>query len=179
MSKLKYHLGKVDYLNKGVKANAVEIDIELRDRVNNRTGETYKEFSVTGSIWNHIHTDIYCGGQCLDTIAKYIKGNEEFDFVYDMWKKYHLNGLHAGTRQQEDALKQAVAEGKLKSYGANNYTESCEYLKSIGLYEVEVNGQPYKYGSGWLHENIPEEDLERIEYFIEHHELMEDKEMDR
>ena len=45
-------------------------------------------------------------------------------------------------------------------------------LKNRGLYEVPLNadligtrkadGKPYKYGQGWVIENIPENDLEEI-----------------
>ena len=28
--------------------------------------------------------------------------------VYDLWKNYHLNNFHAGTKAQEDLLKEAV-----------------------------------------------------------------------
>ena len=105
------------------------------------------------------------GGQCLDSIAKYVE-NDTFKLIYKMWEKYHLNGMHAGTHAQEEALKEAVKSGKLERYGANNYTETCDYLKSIGLYEVEYNGKPYKYGHGWLFWEIPEEDLKQIEKLL-------------
>lgn len=177
MSRLIYNLGKIDYLNKGKKINSVDLKIELENEINGFTGEEYKSFTVSGNIWSSNHTDICCGGQCLETIAEYIKNNEEFDFIYDMWQKYHLNGLHAGTKEQESVLKKATENGILSSCGANNYKECCDYLKEIGLYEVEVNGKPYKYGTGWLHENIPEEDLERIEYFIENGRLLKEKDI--
>ena len=74
--------------------------------------------------------------------------------------------MHAGTREQENALNEAVKAGKIQSRSANNYTECCEYLKSIGLYEVEFNGKMYKYGHGWLYWEIPTEDIQEIETLI-------------
>ena len=165
------YLGKIDYMRRNRKDCAVELKISLTDREKN--GKAYKELSASADVWNHNHSDIYMGGQCLDELVKYFKGNKTFDFIYDMWNKYHLNGMNAGTIEQENALKEAVKNGELTSYGANNYENTCNYLKSIGLYEVEVDGKPYRYGSGWLVREIPEDDLERIEYFLEHGEVME------
>lgn len=151
-----FRFGKIDGYGNGRKMCEVTVEINLRQT------DKGKEFTASGNVWNHLHTDIIRGGQCLDDLAKYIK-DDTFIFIYDMWKKYHLNGLHAGTREQEAALKEAVKSGKLTRYGANNYTETCDYLKSIGLYEVEHEGKPYKYGHGWIFFAIPDEDLKRIE----------------
>ena len=166
------YLGKIDFMNRNKKDCPVEIFVTLSDKT--KKDIYYKELSISANVWNHTHSDIYMGGQCLDELAPYFKGNKTFDFLYDMWDKYHLNGMNAGTIEQEDALKEAVKNGELTSYGANNYENTCNYLKSVGLYEVEVDGKPYKYGSGWLVREIPEDDLERIEYFLEHGEVMKD-----
>lgn len=154
-----FNFGKIDGYRNGRKTCEVAVEVELRET------EKGKEFSVCGKVWNHLHTDIIMGGQCLDSIAKYVK-NDTFKLIYKMWKKYHLNGMHAGTHAQEEALEEAVKSGKLERYGANNYTETCDYLKSIGLYEVEYNGKPYRYGCGWLFWEIPEEDLQQIEELL-------------
>lgn len=158
-------------MNRNKKDCPVELSISLTDR--ERNGKAYKELSVSADVWNHNHSDIHIGGQCLDELVPYFKGNKTFDFIYDMWKKYHLNGFNAGTIEQENALNEAVEKGLLTSYGANNFKNSCNYLKHIELYEVEVDGKPHRYGSGWLVREIPEDDLERIEYFLEHGEVME------
>ena len=92
-------------------------------------------------------------GQCLDDLKKYIH-NETYNTIYMMWKKHHLNDMHAGTEAQEKALEEAGYTS-----WANNYYECCDYLKSIGLYED--NG--YKFGTGWLKREIPQEDLQIIE----------------
>ena len=126
----------------------------------------YIKFSACGDIWNHLHTDIYRGGQCLDEIAKYIH-SPVFRQIYTFWKKYHLNGMHAGTPEQEKAVKEWEAAGNKYDYSA-----ACEMLKACGLYEVPLNcrlvgtrnadGEPYKYGSGWVIEDIPKDDLQKI-----------------
>ena len=147
-----FNFGKVDYLNHNRKDCLVTVEMELRiDTDNNR-----ECLSICGDIWNPRHTDIYCGGQCLDTIKEYIK-SDLFDELYRFWKLYHLNDLHAGTPRQEKAIKEWEENNKYE------YTKACEYLKSINLYED--NG--YKYGHGWLYEPIPENDLKRIHELLE------------
>ena len=95
-------------------------------------------------------------GQCFDKVKALGMNNSTFDEVYRLWSLYHLNDMHAGTVEQENAL------FKVNLQDANNYEEACEYLKSIGLYKVEYHGEPYRYGSGWIKYDIPEEDLKAI-----------------
>ena len=168
-----WKLGKVDYWRKGRKTNAVEVQIELRKIEAKGEVPEYWEFSVCGDIWNHIHTDIYCGGQCLDEIYKFKKANRDFRKVYGWWKEYHLNGMNAGTREQEKALKEWRETQPENRY---DYKKECEYLKSIGLYEVpfygyasgkKYNGEKYTYGHGWVINFIPEDVLLEMKGFIE------------
>lgn len=146
-----YHFGKIDYNGTGRKINAVDIEIKLDEK---EPGKPV--FTACGNIWNHIHTDIYCGGQCLDTIAKYVH-TPQFKKIYRFWKLYHLNNMNAGTPEQEQAIAAWETQGNKYSYDA-----ACDYLKSIGLYEVEYNGKPYKYGHSWIYRAIPENDLNEI-----------------
>ena len=134
------------------------------------TGETtpeYIEFTASASIGAR------CGGQCLDEINKHrreLADRDAWDELYKMWKLYHLNGMHAGTPEQEKAIYEWKAAGNKYEYGA-----ACEYLKSVGLYEVEYTGlsighrmekEPYKYGHAWIIQEIPGADLLRIEQLL-------------
>ena len=139
----RFTFGKIDFYGRGRKINLVEVDVELSDK---------GVFTASGTIWNSKHTDCVCGGQCLDTIAKYIK-NPTFKKIHGFWKQYHLNDMHAGTVRQEEALDAAG----LTEY-ANNYRKCCDYLESIGL----LVDDGYKFGTGWLKRDIPAEDLEEI-----------------
>lgn len=83
-----FDFGKVDFLGRGRKCNAVTVDMEYREKEN---GE--KVLSISGSVWNTFHSDIIAGGQCLDSIARYIH-NPTFTAIFRLWKLYHLNDMH-------------------------------------------------------------------------------------
>lgn len=172
-----FNFGKIDYMDKGRKNYPVEVTIYLEekggekvfDKNGNFTGNycnKYVEFTAIGNIWDIHYSDICDCGQNLDTIAKYIN-TPLFNKIYTFWKKYHLNGMHPGTPEQEEAVVKWETEGN-----KYDYTKVCEMLKNCGLYEVPLNadligtrkadGKPYKYGHGWVISNIPEEDLKEI-----------------
>lgn len=183
-----FNFGKIDFYGNGRRDNLVTVTVELRQRggedtftVDRATGEktivgktpTYVELSICGDIWNRLRTDIVCGGQCLDTIAKYRRQLTErdlFDTLLDLWKNYHLNGMHAGTPEQEQAIEEWKAEGN-----KYDYTAACEMLKARGLYEVNYTGvsvgrrydnEPYKYGHGWLVQELPGDVLLKVEHML-------------
>jgi len=158
--------GKIAYSNKNRKANMVDVEIRLS------TEHGRKTFSVVGNIWNTSHTDIVAGGQILDTMAKYIKMNPVFREVHDLWKKYHLNDMHMGTRKQEAA----VAEHFKKACRPYDGDEAVRVLKRQNLYidnlaedeSVKCGGRnDYAYGTSWICYAIPEDDLKRIEKLFE------------
>ena len=86
-------LGKVDYLGNGRKDCPVTVSLSL----------VYEDdkpwFSASGTIWNHLKTDAYVGGQCLDEIAKYIH-DETFDEILRLWESYHLNSMRPECEHQ-------------------------------------------------------------------------------
>ena len=177
--------GKINARGTG-KRYAAEVTIELRERGGEKTytvqngekvytGNTtpvYTELSICGTVWNQPHTDCIMGGQCLDDMYPYLKYNALFREIHELWKKYHLNGMHAGTPEQE----KAVEQWKQNTGKRYDYTEVCEYLKSIRLYEVmftgctvgrRYNNEPYKYGHGWVIQELPGDVLLRIEHIID------------
>lgn len=183
-----FKLGKIAYTNANRKANEVEVTMELRKRggedtfiIDRKTGEKtiigktprYVELSICGNIWNARRSHAVCSGQCLDTIAEYrdqLSEPEVFDELYRLWKGYHLNGMHAGTPEQEAAIEEWKAAGN-----RYDYTAACEMLKERGLYEVNYTGlsvgrryenEPYKYGHAWLVQELPGKVLLRIEHML-------------
>jgi hypothetical protein len=143
------NFGKVDYNNIGKPINRVTVEVKFNDG----------KLSICANIWNGSNTDIVCGGQCIDTLQEFdsIKNNELFTSIYRLWKLYHLNDMHAGTIEQENAIKEWEELGN-----KYDYTEACNYLKSINLYEVSYNGSPYTYGHSWLFQEIPLDDVKII-----------------
>ena len=174
-----FELGKVDVYGRGRKAYPVEVEMELREKggeptfryvdgVKEYTGETtpkYNELSICAYVYNTKHTDCVMGGQCLDDINEefrsQLKNVELWDKIYNLWKSYHLNSMHAGTPEQEKAIEEWESEGH-----RYDYTEVCNMLKEKGIYEVNYTGlsvghiydnEPYKYGHAWLVETLPPE----------------------
>lgn len=178
-------LGKINYMGTG-KRYPVDIKIEIRERggektftidpvtkEKNYTGKTtpkYIELSICGNIWNTMHTDVVCAGQCLDTMYKFLHNDPTFKKIYKWWKKYHLNGMHAGTIEQEKVIDEWKKQGN-----KYDYTAVCDVLKQYNMYEVLYTGKSvgkyydnelYRYGSAWLIQDIPGDDLQEIKNFI-------------
>lgn len=82
--------GKISfYRSNGRKINEVEIDVSIRD------WNGYDELSICGSVWNHIHSDIICGGQCIDDedVTCHFKDDPLYNGILDIWKNCHLHNL--------------------------------------------------------------------------------------
>lgn len=104
--KTKIDCGKIAWRRPERKINATDIEIEYRLKTKYSDGKPtlYWEFAASGTVWNARHTEIEVGGQCLDDMARLVK-TPQFLEVYDLWKKYHLNGMTAGSPAQEAAKK--------------------------------------------------------------------------
>ena len=185
-----FDFGKIDFYRNGRKTNAVTVEMELRQRGGKKvysvdpktrerieTGETtpqYMELSICGYIWNNRKTDCVCGGQCLDTIKEFLpqlSGKGLFVEIYKLWKAYHLNGMNAGTPEQEKAVAEWLEAGNKYDYSA-----ACEMLKTCGLYEIpffgattgrRYNGELYKYGHDWVISELPPCVMEKVENLIQ------------
>lgn len=85
----RFSFGKVAWCGKR-KSNLIELEVCLTTR------NGYLEFTACGSVWNHIHTDIVAGGQCLDTIIERFprfRNNTIYSTIFDLWNKYHLKNV--------------------------------------------------------------------------------------
>lgn len=161
-----FDLGKIDYYGRGRRINKVTIEIRL-----NATKEGKPVFSASGNIWNGRETDAVCGGQCLDDIFE-ISKDEKHGFsektkdlikeIFGLWSRNHLNDIKPGTPEQMRALKKHFG-----NVGACDYEKHVEYLKRIGLYEVEYSGKPFKYGHSFVYFEISKDDMEAINRLFE------------
>lgn len=143
-------IGKVDYEGRGSAANLVEIEYELKDG----------RFSASGNIWMTSKRDILSGGQNLDEIGSLFPDHELVQRVVSIWKKWHLNDMHAGSPKQEEFLETL----NLPNY--NHYENAKAKLKDAGLDPDESyihNGKPYEYGSAWLYVELPMQVVQEIE----------------
>lgn len=150
-----FEFPKIDYNNCGRRINKVVIRVKEIQREN---GELI--FSACGTVYNACETDCVSAGQNLDNLNEFeaLHNDKIFQQIYRLWKLYHLNDMHAGTPEQENYVNQYLKETG-KQY---DYTDVCDALKAAGLYEVEYEGKPYKYGHRWIYYPIPQNDLNKI-----------------
>lgn len=151
-------------INGNRKINLITVDVRLDKTFYKlhydtleRIEETYT-FSASGDIWNATQTDIISGGQNLDKLNNYLKENDTFKTIYEMWQKYHLNDIKNGTKAQGKAVKEY-----LKTAHHYNYYDVCEHLESKGL----LYDRGFKYGTNHLLKPIEEVDLITIKSLLE------------
>lgn len=134
------------------------------------------EFSATGT---------YAGGagQCLEAIAQAYPQDVQAQQMVAVWRGHHLNGMHAGTREQEACIDAAMMADKTAEHDKDRHTWSCDVLKAANLYVVMLTAEQaaeyapkggwklhdpttnmtiYVYGDSWLYWRIPDDVLARI-----------------
>jgi hypothetical protein len=78
------------------------------------------------------------------------------DRFFAVWKEHHLNDMKAGSPDQRAFLRDNGLE-------AAGYEGICEVLAEAGLNpdpNYQHDGQPYRYGSAWLREEVPQDVLD-------------------
>lgn len=155
-------LGPFDWGGRGVRDHRVELEIELRYDELDRP-----ELSVCGTVWDDpddkSSSHVVAMGQCLDEIFGR-KDAEPWLEIYGLWRRWHLNGLTAGSPRQEAAI------DAWKLTHAYSYDGACAMLEKIGLLEdgqYLVDGKPYRYGTAWLYEPIDMEGMAKIRKWLD------------
>ena len=150
-------LGKIDYDRSGHRNCKVTIKAHINEQ---------GELSMIGNVWNPIESDIYCGGQCYDTLKEFFPYNKKVQRLIEIWKRWHLNHLRAGTQKQEEWLRAHADEYEtLKSYPGpflSHYDWATRELRKAGL--NPDNG--YMYGSAWLKEELPTQIIAELSYLM-------------
>ena len=138
------------------------VEITLKDTLK---GFTFTASGMYGYEYNHRlkDYDYNGGGQCLDEILKLFPNNKELKEIYKLWKLYHLNDLKAGTTKQTEHLESL---GKYQSYDW-----ACDELAKVGLlyddsFTTGGDHINYRYGTAWLMQEIPKDDLNKIKNLI-------------
>lgn len=150
------------------KGRVVEIKIELRQKekgisIDLEPIKGHLELGISGGIWNFKNTDYLCVGQIQGDLRSRLEDKalvfhdeslteEKLKRLLDIWDRWHLNTLNAGTREQNQKVKERLTE---ENY---TYPGACIVLKNSDLYE----DRGCRYGSTWLVELLPEEVIEEI-----------------
>lgn len=150
--------------------NGLTLNIELKTKVCRDYSDFQEKEMVCLSISGSKKG--YGSGQCLGYIKQRIlmgsfnprltkaQTNEVLNII-NIWEKYHLNDMKAGTINQEKFIKENYK-------GAYDYNKVCELLKENNLLEdVYMNCQNYKYGTSWLCEEIPTSVIDSLMNSIE------------
>ena len=120
-------------------------------------------FSISGT--SRVNGKEDAAGQIIDTLREWgdycglASTREKVEWLVRVWDKYHLNDMQPGTPEQMEAL------GDMPDM-PEWYAAACEHLKAKGLYEVQLEGKPYKFGHRWLTAPIPEEHLTVMRAFF-------------
>jgi hypothetical protein len=96
---------------------------------------------------------LLCYGQCKDEAKEFIPVR-----LYEVWDRWHLNYMRAGTPAQEKYLREQ--NEYIVSFGGEpmDYDSCCECLAEKNL--LVDNG--YRYGSAWLKEDLPQEVIDYV-----------------
>lgn len=133
--------------------------------------ENHPALSMQGTILDMEHREPgahrpFCeqAGQCIDSMLQRfpdLAQNERFMTLFNLWDRWHLNDMQPGTPEQMQFLRDHN-EGKVPSY-----TLACDQLKEAGLYEVNLDGEPYLYGHKWLYEPLPDDVIALVETILD------------
>lgn len=171
--------GKHDWNGCGRKINLCTLELRLEREHNTRYNVDYWRFACRGAVWNSKGTDLICAGQCIDDMwdnIEALRADPLFREIHELWKKYHLNDMHAGTPRQEALLEQLqrAKQHEMEARGIKctlplvfSYDEATQILKEQGYYIDTHYGQPFEYGKGWAPHEIPEDTVCRIIEIIE------------
>lgn len=120
-----------------------EIKIELTDNRLSICGLIYSGRKLRQDDSNLLHV-----GQCKKEAKKFITAQ-----LYEVWDRWHLNDMRAGTPAQTELVKEFLA-----TCPGADYDEQCIFLSNHGLL---VDGD-YRYGSAWLKEDLPQEVIDYV-----------------
>jgi hypothetical protein len=98
-------------------------------------------------------------GQIHELLKEEFPNDSDVQRFCDLWGRWHLNGLTAGSTKQEEFIRAYQKEHPEWRY---DYTEACQLLEDADLF-VDLG---YNYGHKWLVEEIPNEVLEEIKSLV-------------
>lgn len=107
------------------------------------------------------YSDGNCYGSCGQITlnagdAAYGWTPEDVNRLRQIWRRWHLNGMRAGSPAQERWLRDNGH--RFPGYPVSHYDWACQELAKVGLHP-DPSHCDYKYGSRWLFEDVPEDVL--------------------
>jgi hypothetical protein len=147
------------------------VTIEYHDQRNPQHGPELSIVSVTGPKSNGNATG-GCG-QNRGDLAKIVTygtgwNAETVARLAEIWQRWHLNGMRAGSPAQEQHLRDHPYDRD--QHGPNHFTWARDTLTAAGLQPDpnhttptsadEVPAQGYSYGTAWLYEELPADVLD-------------------
>lgn len=106
-----------------------------------------QRLSLTGDCPNS-------SGQCDSSIREIASDVPEIQEICDIWDRWHLNDMKAGTSKQMEALKGLEGE--------HTHEKVVAFLKGKHLY----TDRGYAYGSAWLSEPVPARVIKRVKELL-------------
>ncbi len=85
--------------------------------------------------------------------------HEKLRWFFDIWERWHLNQLIAGTPGQMEYLRRRKHEYSYAEHG-DYYSWAKGKLGQVDFNPVALNGEEYFYGHAWLKEDVPDDVLE-------------------
>ena len=122
--------------------------------------EDLLELTICGEIKNGNGGGFYSGGQNISEVVSYYP-TKRLQRIQEIWERYHLNGMKAGTSKQKevlDAHKKTLSKKEREEFNQDHYANCLKVLEAAGLKE----DRGYTYGSAWLIEEIPADIIEEI-----------------
>lgn len=154
----------------------VTVGIDLKEKNQQQKGVDLKlhenpvSLGISASLWNLSRSDITQGGQMQDTLREeFNKGNlklkssisrDEFKKFLDIWDRWHLNDLNAGTSKQRKLIEEHKDDPK--------YANLDKFLDRPKAILTDFKAEPdngYSYGSAWLYEPLPKDVVNFIKMF--------------
>jgi len=145
------------------------VEVEVHHTNDRTTDLSQPELSITGVEGPKANGDAFGScGQCvhsLDELEVLEDGwtPEMVATLRDIWNRWHLNAMRAGTIAQTEHLRTLTFPG----YPVSHFDWAKEQLAAVGLQPDTSVDPPYSYGSAWLYEPLPEATLAWLRHLPE------------
>jgi|694.fasta_scaffold25991_5 hypothetical protein len=128
------------------------------------------KLAFDGSVAGIAAGQIVMGLRAYDIVPADGWTTEAIQWLFDMWERWHLNDMRAGTPRQEEVIRRYAVHGGnayreaphsyAKTHGYEDaYALHCAWLVIEGLL---VDGG-YRYGTAWLREEVPQEIVDALQ----------------